>query len=165
MLLGTDFGIPLSQLPKRFVTFLGGTKPKDIWIILQIVLANWQAKNRCCIDSSWSQKQHFWFPCQFLFTKLSQKPHKILIFSGTFIFQINLCIKFGWLFKRSKYIDLTEKIPEGVKLQTKNKQQSCRHIEVRLDWGFGHDNFLHKFDKTLAQHIQTTQSDFLGCCS
>jgi hypothetical protein len=60
----------------------------------QICLAKGQEINNCSTDSSASQKEHFVFPFQFLFAKLSRvkrifllRNHiKILIFSGIFIF-------------------------------------------------------------------------------
>ena len=93
----------------------------------QTIRARGHVKNKWCIVSSWSQKQHFLHPCQFLRTRLSfvritlrYRNHiKILIFSGTFIFQMNLRWEDTWPLIKSRYKDWTVNLPEGVKSQEK----------------------------------------------
>jgi hypothetical protein len=73
---------------------------------------------------SWSQKQHFLHPNQFLFARLSLvrisflcKNHmKIFVFNGTFVFQRYLCRYIVLSSRRSRYIDLTVNLPDWVKL-------------------------------------------------
>jgi len=65
-------------------------------ISLQIILVKGQSRNRCWIVSFPLQQIHFWLPFQFFLARLSlvrttplcRNQRKILIFRGTFIFQI-----------------------------------------------------------------------------
>jgi hypothetical protein len=108
------------------VTLDGGGILYAAKITRQISLAKGQEINKCSTDSSASQKEHFVFPFQFLFARLSRvkrtlllRNHvKILIFSEIFILQRYLRRYLVCPFNISPYIDLTENISEDVKSQT-----------------------------------------------
>jgi hypothetical protein len=108
--------------------------PKDIWIILQTILASRQSNNKCWIVSSLSQKQHVLLPYHFLLIRLSFvritlrcKNHmKILIFSGTFSFQIYLRRYVVCPFNMSRYMDLTIYPHDTVKFQINTSSSAER---------------------------------------
>ena len=70
------------QLPNKLVMLLGGLILKVIYTMRQIVFAKGHFINRCCIVSSWSQKQPISFGqvilCQNNFSM--KEPHEYLNF-------------------------------------------------------------------------------------
>jgi hypothetical protein len=89
----SDLSVPLSQFPNIFVTLDGGGILYAPKITRQISLAKGQEINKCSTDSSASQKEHFVFPLQFLFARLSRvkrtfflskEPYKDLDFKWDF---------------------------------------------------------------------------------
>jgi hypothetical protein len=114
-------------LPNKFVIFDGGVMLNAIYTTCQSILAKGHQMKRWSIVSFWSQKQYLAHPCHFLLTKLSfvgitflcRNHMKILIFKGTFIFQMYFLRYTVCPFNKSKYIDLTVNTPDKVKFHLK----------------------------------------------
>ena len=87
---------PVSHVPNHMSMLAGGVILKAIWMVRQRSLARGQWIKKCCIVSSWSQKQHWVLPTCLHFTKLSlvkitslcTNHMKIFTFKCTLIFQI-----------------------------------------------------------------------------
>lgn len=87
-----------SHIPNNVLMLIGWFMLKAIWRVRQRSLTNGQSRKGCWIVSSWSQKQHRKLPTHLRFTKLSSvnitplctNHMKILILSGTLIFQMSL---------------------------------------------------------------------------
>jgi hypothetical protein len=120
--------MPMSQFPKRLAVFLGGSKSNVIWIIRQINFARGHSKINVLWILYYRKNILFLFltgkhlvslPFYFLLIRLSLvritfwwwNHMKILILSGTFIFQIYFLRNIMSSSRRSKYIDFTVKIP------------------------------------------------------
>lgn len=115
---------PLSQLPKRCATLLGGGIPKVICIALQIYLTIRHSRKRWCMFSLELQKQHLVLPFHFLFAILSfvnitpfcMYHKKIYIFSGILSFQIKDFLGIISWYIIALYIEFTEKVPSPFNL-------------------------------------------------
>jgi hypothetical protein len=107
-------------------TLVEGYSLEATWMIDHIDLAKRHWKNKCFIVSLWWQKIHWLLPCQLCLIRLSlvritprRKYHpKILVFRGSFIFQIFLLLSTGksdWII--ALYRECTENFPLGCKFQ------------------------------------------------
>ena len=115
----------LSHATNNVFMLVGGCTLKEICIDRHNNFASGHSRKRCLIDSFWSQKQHLELPTQFLFARLSlvritplwTNHIKILIRSGTLIFQKCNDLDNGPVSIKSRYIDFTEKTPVAVNFQ------------------------------------------------
>ena len=119
MCLTMWLSIPLSHVPNNVWMLLGVFMLKVIYIDRHNSFARGHSRKRCFTDSLWSQKQHLVLPTQFLLVRLSlvritplwTNHIKILIRSGTLIFQKWNDLDSGPVPIKSRYIDFTEKTP------------------------------------------------------
>ena len=65
------FVISFSQFPNMLAKLRGFGIPQAAKTVAQPKHDIWQSKNKCCIVLFSWQKQHCWFPCQFLLARLS----------------------------------------------------------------------------------------------
>jgi hypothetical protein len=65
------FEMPLNQFPNKFVMFLGGAKPKFMYIMRQTTFANGKSKNKCWMDYLQPQMQQVLVSIQLRLIKLS----------------------------------------------------------------------------------------------
>lgn len=131
---------PLSHVPNNMFILNGVLILKAIWIVRHKSLANGQSRKRCFIVSLLSQKQHLGLPTHLLLIKLSfvsmtplwRNHIKILIFSGTLIFQICEEVGIVPVLMVCVYIDFTVKLPLVVNFQwiLSGWSDSCTFISL-----------------------------------
>jgi hypothetical protein len=93
---------------------------------IQLIFEKGHGRNKCSIDSSASQKQHFLHPFHCLLIRLSlirktyllRNHMKIFILSGILSFHKYFEEKWSWEFIKSSYIDLTINNLDDVSFQT-----------------------------------------------
>ena len=116
-----------SQEPNKCLMDLGWVRPVARYTILQTILAKWQSRNKCWIDSS---KLH---PTHFLAA-----------------FHIFLCLKGVWVLIKCRYKERTVNNPDLVKFHLKESDPSTRLkgaiCATRLDQSLslGSNNVLQK---------------------